>query len=253
MFGGWTMERNVSRFCDTNDNPNGVTASDLYQGNTVSRGGRFCDQSKYDVPFRQEFKLSGNYPLPGGVDFAAVLQAYPGLPRTITWQPAASLFPGGRTNAETIILNEPGSLYLPRCTQLDINFRKIFRRGGSGIASSSICSTRSTAMPSGATNNAIGGVARPADVGFCRGGSRGSRSRCSGKTCGWTGGGEASARPPFAARSLSSPSLDSPQDRPLTRIRILQASRLLRTLRHDSPTHSDRSWTHVREPRIAYR
>ena len=101
----------------------------MYQGNTVSRGGRFCDQGQLDVPFRHEFKLSGNYPLPFGVDFAAVLQAYPGLPRVITWQPAASLFPGGRTNAETIILNAPGTLFLPRYTQLDVNFRKIFRRG----------------------------------------------------------------------------------------------------------------------------
>ena len=61
-----------------------MTASDLYQSNTVARGGRFCDQGAFDVPFRHEFKLSGNYPLPGGVDFAAVLQAYPGLPRVIT-------------------------------------------------------------------------------------------------------------------------------------------------------------------------
>jgi len=58
-----------------------------------------------------------------------VLQAYPGLPRVITWQPAASLFPGGRTLSQTIVMNPPGSLYLPRYTQLDVNFRKIFRRG----------------------------------------------------------------------------------------------------------------------------
>jgi hypothetical protein len=129
VFGGWTMEHNLSNFCDTNDNPNGATTSDLYEGNTVALGGRFCDETAFSKPFRHEFKLSGNYPLPGGVDFAAVLQAYPGLPRAITWQPAASLFPGGRTNTETILLTKPGSLFLPRYTQLDVNFRKIFRRG----------------------------------------------------------------------------------------------------------------------------
>jgi hypothetical protein len=129
VFGGWTMEHNISTFCDTNDNPNGVTASDVYQGLTVQRGGRFCDESQFSIPFKQEFKLSGNYPLPYGVDFAAVLQAYPGQSRVITWQPAASLFPGGRTNAETIVLTKPGSLFLPRYTQLDVNFRKNFRRG----------------------------------------------------------------------------------------------------------------------------
>ena len=84
IFGGYTIERNVNRFCDNNDNPNGQTASDLYKGTTVARGGRFCDGSKLNVPFSQEFKLSGNYPLPYGVDFAAVLQAYPGDERVIT-------------------------------------------------------------------------------------------------------------------------------------------------------------------------
>jgi hypothetical protein len=129
IFGGYTIERNVSRTCDNNDNPNGISGSDLYEGNTTSLGGRFCDQSKFNVPFVKEFKVSGNYPLPFGIDFGAVLQAYPGANRTVTWQPAASLFPGGRTNSETIILNEPGSLYQPRYTQLDVNFRKNFRHG----------------------------------------------------------------------------------------------------------------------------
>ena len=98
VFGGYTIERNVSRTCDNNDNPNGISGSDLYEGNTTSLGGRFCDQSQYDVPFTHEFKISGTYPLPYGIDFGAVLQAYPGAHRTITWQPPASLFPGGRTN-----------------------------------------------------------------------------------------------------------------------------------------------------------
>jgi hypothetical protein len=129
VFGGYTIERNVARTCDNNDNPNGISGSDLYEGNTTSLGGRFCDQSQYEIPFTHEFKISGTYPLPYGIDFGAVLQAYPGAHRTITWQPPASLFPGGRTNSETIILTEPGSLYQPRWTQVDINFRKNFRSG----------------------------------------------------------------------------------------------------------------------------
>jgi hypothetical protein len=129
VLGGLTVEKNTSRFCDYNDDPNGVTSGDLYSGGTVSRGGRFCDQTKADVPFRQEFKLSGSYPLPYGVDFGAVWQSYPGSPRTITWQPAASLFPGGRTNSETIVLTPPGTVFLPRFSQLDINFKKTFRSG----------------------------------------------------------------------------------------------------------------------------
>ncbi len=130
VLGGWTMEKNISVFCDYNDDPNGTSTSDLYQGMTVSTGGRFCDMRQYDVPFRHELKLSGTYPLPFGVDVGAVLQSYPGSPRVITWQPAASLFPGGsRTNSETIILTKPGALFLPRYSQLDINFKKNFRAG----------------------------------------------------------------------------------------------------------------------------
>jgi hypothetical protein len=129
MLGGWTMEKNISVFCDTNDDPNGVSSSDMYQGAAVASGGRFCDMRQFDVPFRHEFKVSGTYPLPYGVDFGAVVQSYPGSPRVITWQPAASLFPGGRTNAETIILTKPGAAFLPRYSQLDINFKKNFRAG----------------------------------------------------------------------------------------------------------------------------
>jgi len=59
-----------------------------------------------------------------------VLQSYPGLERVITWQPAANLFPNGqRTQAQTIVLNEPGSLYGERWNQLDVNIRKNFRYG----------------------------------------------------------------------------------------------------------------------------
>jgi hypothetical protein len=59
----------------------------------------------------------------------AALQSYTGLARVITWSPAATVFPGGRTNAETIVLNKPGSLYYPRYNQLDLNIKKNFRHG----------------------------------------------------------------------------------------------------------------------------
>jgi hypothetical protein len=130
VFGGWTMEKNVSVFCSSDDDPNGVTASDMYMGWTVSRGGRFCDMREFDVPFLHQFKLSGSYSLPFAIDFGAVLQSYPGSERVITWQPAAGLYPNGqRTNSETIRLTKPGQLYLERYNQLDINFKKNFRSG----------------------------------------------------------------------------------------------------------------------------
>jgi hypothetical protein len=130
LFGSWTAEKNVSVFCESDDNPNGPTTGDLYQGRAVAQGGRFCDQRKFGVPFIHEFKLAGNYGLPGGVDFGAVLQSYAGLERVITWQPAAALYPNGqRTQSQTIVLTEPGSLYGERWDQLDINFKKNFRYG----------------------------------------------------------------------------------------------------------------------------
>ena len=130
LFGSWTMEKNVSVFCEFDDNPNGPTTNDLYQGRPVSQGGRFCDQRNFDIPFLHEFKVIGNYSLPYGVDIGAVLQSFPGLERVITWQPAPSLYPSGqRTQAQTIVLTKPGSLYGERWDQLDVNLKKNIRYG----------------------------------------------------------------------------------------------------------------------------
>jgi hypothetical protein len=130
VFGSWTAERNVSVFCESDDNPNGPPTADLYQGRNVSEGGRFCDQRQFHMPFMHEFKLAGNYALRYGVDVGAVLQSYPGLERVITWQPAANLFPNGqRTQAQTIILNKPGSLFSERWNQLDVNVKKNIHYG----------------------------------------------------------------------------------------------------------------------------
>jgi Carboxypeptidase regulatory-like domain len=130
LFGSWTTERNVSVFCSTDDNPNGPPVADLYTGVSVANGGGFCDHRDFDVPFVHEFKLAGSYPVPYiGLDLSVIVQSYAGLARTITYQPPANLFPGGRTNTETLILNEPGSLYYPRYNQVDLNFKKNFRFG----------------------------------------------------------------------------------------------------------------------------
>ena len=130
VFGGWTVERNLSKFCSADkNNPNGVQVTDLYLGESVSSGGRFCDEGAFDVALRHEFKASGNVPLPYGMTFGTIVQSYPGAQRHITWQPAASLFPGGRTNSETIVLSVPGATYHPRWTQWDVNIKKNFTFG----------------------------------------------------------------------------------------------------------------------------
>jgi hypothetical protein len=130
MFGSWTAEKNVSVFCESDDNPNGPPPGDLYQGRNVAQGGRFCDQRNFNMPFTQEFKLAGNYSLPLGIDIGAVLQSFGGLERVVTWQPPANLFPNGqRTQSQTLILTEPGSLFGERWDQLDVNFKKNIRYG----------------------------------------------------------------------------------------------------------------------------
>jgi hypothetical protein len=130
VIGSWTTEKNVSVFCSSDDDPNGPSTGDLYSGASVAQGGRYCDQRKFNIPFTNEFKAAGNYPLPLGFEVGAVLQSYAGSARTITYNPAATLFPGGsRTNSETIIMNAPGTLYYPRYNQFDMNFKKNFRAG----------------------------------------------------------------------------------------------------------------------------
>jgi hypothetical protein len=130
LFGSWTTERNISVFCSSDDNPNGPPVADLYTGASVANGGRYCDHRNFDIPFTHQFKLAGSYAVPvAGMDVGVVFQSYAGLARTITYQPAAGLFPGGRTNTETIILSEPGSLHYPRYNQVDLNLKKNFRFG----------------------------------------------------------------------------------------------------------------------------
>jgi hypothetical protein len=157
LTGGMTTERNVSRFCDTNDDPNGSTMSDLFQNDTVARGGRFCDQNQFSMPWRQEYKLSGSYMLPYSVSVGMVWQGYPGSVRAVTWAPAASLFPGGsRTNAETILLTKPGTSYQPRFNQVDINFKKNFRSGRKEFSVQIDLFNALNSSSITATNNAIG-------------------------------------------------------------------------------------------------
>ena len=128
IFGSWTVERNVSNFCANDDNPNGIAIADRYTGHTVGAGGRLRSRS-IRCSLAAGVQDGWYVPVRWGVDVGAVLQSYAGSERTITWEPAAALFPGGRTRTETLALNEPGSLYYPRYNQLDFNVKKTFRAG----------------------------------------------------------------------------------------------------------------------------
>jgi hypothetical protein len=129
IFGGWTIDRNVAVTCGVTEDPNGITGNDLSTNRTVMMGGPYCDQRNFDIPFRHEFKLAGSRPLPFGFEVAAVLQSYPGWEKSILYQVPANLFPGGRTQTETVVLNKPGTLFQPRMNQVDANLKKNFRFG----------------------------------------------------------------------------------------------------------------------------
>ena len=165
MFGSWTAEHTLQRWCDTDDNPNGPTstgqfsASDATTGVPASFGGRFCDQTNFDYPFRHEFKLAGNYALPFGIDIGAILQSYAGGERVITWTPDAALFPGAaRTKSETVVINEPGSLFMDRWNQLDINVKKNFRHNNHVLTFQVDVFNALNANAIRGINNAVGGT-----------------------------------------------------------------------------------------------
>jgi len=120
-FGGWSSERRIDVACEL-DNPN--FASD--PSTTTPWSYRFCDQSKLDIPFRSDFKLTAAYPLPLDFQIGATVASYAGDPLRVMWSVPPALFPGGRTQSVTIDLVAPGEKYLDRWNQLDLSLRKIF-------------------------------------------------------------------------------------------------------------------------------
>lgn len=133
LFGGWTVERNVSNSCET-DNPNGVIGTDLYLGATITNGGPFCNEAEFSIPFRHDIKLNGTMPLGWGLEASAVLQSLSGSPKGVTYAVPASVFPGGRIEPQTVLLSLPGTLFQPRMNQLDMNLKKTFRFGNRSMS-----------------------------------------------------------------------------------------------------------------------
>jgi hypothetical protein len=126
MFGGWSGGKSIS-----------VTCANLSDPNTF----RYCDHSELDIPYRHSLKFAGSYPLPLGVTVGASLVSNAGAlvgntalyyvdpSLAVNWAVPASVFPGGRTQAVTVRLIPPGSQYLERWNQLDLEARRAFRAG----------------------------------------------------------------------------------------------------------------------------
>jgi hypothetical protein len=156
IYGGWTIERMVGKYCDNNDNPNGGTITTEF-GKVIANGGRFCDESQFDIPFLNDVKVAGSTPLMWGVTLGAIVQSYPGAERVITWTPPQTIFPGGRTNSETLIISTPGTVFQPRYNQVDMNLRKNFRHGSKTFSAQFDLFNVLNGASILSTNNAVGG------------------------------------------------------------------------------------------------
>jgi hypothetical protein len=131
-FGGVLIARQISNLCDSTDGTASITFNQASDPNYTI----YCDQSQYSIPFRAHFKLGGTYPLPYAFNVGGTFQSYPGtrnygsgvtnfdyLQQTYLVPPGL-LTPGQAQ--ETVNLNTPGSLYLPRWNQLDLRFARKF-------------------------------------------------------------------------------------------------------------------------------
>lgn len=153
IFGGATIQRTVPNLCDTPDNPNNQRFCDF--GNLPAQYG--------SVPFRTDYKISGSYPFPGGVQVSGTFQSYAGAGEPINFlvsqgtrytaancagrpcTPGALVIPGMVQTSLTVPLapslldavvgqiNSGGistDRFLPRLYQLDFSARKRFRAFG---------------------------------------------------------------------------------------------------------------------------
>ena len=131
IFGGIAIERELNVNCTAPDDPNSL---------------RFCDDKANDIPYSQNLKLAGSYPLPYGVSVSAAFQSNesPASTRTMVFTkttrypatcpspcPAGDLIvPTALALAQsslTINLDPAAATRVERITQLDLKFAKNFR------------------------------------------------------------------------------------------------------------------------------
>ena len=135
LFGSWTAEHTLQRWCDNDDNPNGPTTTGQFNptaattGVDAPLGGRYCDQTQFDYPVPPRVQAGGQlhvavrHRLRRG---HAELRR-PGTRHHVGAAKPARFPNAQRTQAETFILNPPGSIFYDRWNQLDINVKKNFR------------------------------------------------------------------------------------------------------------------------------
>lgn len=148
VFGGWTNDRLITVTCDQYD-PNKLRFCD-------QTGKTFQEYGKTETPpFRNDFKISGNYPLAWGIEVSGVFMSYAGKGNSYTaqdpslgvyWSVPATVFPngqrtrvvtsapillnaGGQTQAPGVNLIAPNTKFQHRWNQLDLSAKRTFRFG----------------------------------------------------------------------------------------------------------------------------
>jgi hypothetical protein len=132
IYGGVSTGRLLTVNCEV-DNPNSL---------------RFCDQRDLDIPYVTQFKISGAYPLPYGVQISGNWQGYPGVPQSTLRQDGEynttnnrvddsslnvnyivdrTIVPSLTVSSVTVPLIKPGTKYLSRWNQIDVRLAKKFR------------------------------------------------------------------------------------------------------------------------------
>jgi len=131
IYGGVSTGRLLTVNCEV-DNPNSL---------------RYCDQRDLNIPYLTQFKLSGTYPLPLGVQISGNWQGYPGVPNSTLRQDGEynttnnriddsslnvnyivdrTVIPTLVQSSVTVPLLKPGTKYLDRWNQVDVRLAKKF-------------------------------------------------------------------------------------------------------------------------------
>ena len=138
VFGGYSSSRMLLNTCDQQD-PNYIATSVAGNGMPGRTGLAYCDQFAYGIPYRNQFKLSGTYPLPWGIALSGSFQSNPGggstqngieqsntIVYTLTKAQFAAAAPGNTLTQTSVstVLEQPGVDYYPRINSLDIRLSK---------------------------------------------------------------------------------------------------------------------------------
>ncbi len=123
LIGGWTHDRTVIKNCSLDDPNNPTPAGALID----TAAGRFCDQTKLGMPFINQFKLSGAYPIWWGVQVSGVLTSYPGRQLFVNYTVDRTIIPALTQTSVIVPLIKPGTKYADQWNQLDLGFAKVVK------------------------------------------------------------------------------------------------------------------------------